>query len=674
MARALYGLDLASYAVDATSGKPVPFAAFTVWPAQVGGDPLSDLQDLSGATISTVIADSQGYVGFWGPDGGNGDLWLQGAAAPRLLVRPVGLTGRVQALETSVATTSGITQSAADLRYAQIAALNGKVSKGELARNVMDYGVAGDGVTDDRSAIQAVINAAPAGGLVLIPPGTYLIGGSQPLLMRPGVTVAGYRSPRWPYDTPAPCKLILSSSFTGRAAVLFLGAAELLSEFGVNLGTGVGNFGGRLRDLSIDCQNIAPLGTVVDAVRIEGDVRNVTLENLDATHPTGSTLHVLAGATSGSGRGHEVWNVRGNGDGHAFWMESGFSDCTIRDCLAWGSTSRTSSTGDGFNMVDCAETHMIGCRAVFRNGNGFVLQGTGQTGGIQVTNISTDRNQKCGLRLLRRGFGNNVLTNVRLHRDGINGRNVAGQETTRDSTYAALEIIGVSTTFPTSPVSIDGLSISVSDNDSSVGAKAPDVGIRLKWTSEVDIRGVVGAVVTPVDDQGSHATTPLLPELQVIGDRTAKTYTPAPRPTALISGHAEVAADESTTSATYGNLTTTGPSVTLPNVPAGAIIMVYAEATIRTANASSAASAAVSEVTSSEFTNLPILSTTATADERRRTCAGQSTGVVASLGGWHAIPVAAAGNKTVRMVYKATTGGIQADFTGRKLWAYVVAV
>jgi len=529
----------------------------------------------------------------------------------------------------------------------------------------------GDGVTNDLPALQALIDASPSGGVVLLtpPPVAYLFDGSRPLLMKPGVTLRGLRSARWPYDTPEPCKIKLASTFTGRAAILFLGAAELSSEFGISI---VGNnYGGALADLSIDCQNLPTGGSAIDAIRIEGDVINVTITNVDAFHPTGSTLHTLSGATSGSGRGHEVWNVRGNGDGHAFWFEAGFSDSTIRDCLAWGSTSRTSSTGDGFNVTDGAETHMIACRAVFRNGNGIVIQGTGQTGGIQITNFSTDRNQKCGMRVLRRGFGNNVYTNIRLHRDGINGRQ-SSDPSTRDSTYAALEIIGSSTSFPTTPVYIDGLSISVSDNDSSAGAKAPDVGIRLKWTSLVDIRGVVGAVVTPVDDQGSHGSTPLLPELQVVGDRTSKTYTQSLRAYSPKAGYAEVLTDESTTSSSYGNLTTSGPSVSLTAVPAGAIIMIYAEATIRTANGSSAASVAVSEVTDSEFTNLGILSSTSTTDERRRTSPGSSTGVTTSLAGWLAIPVVSAGNKTVKLVYKATTNGTQADFTGRKLWAYVV--
>lgn len=57
--------------------------------------------------------------------------------------------------------------------------VNGAVSQPELALktglrfNVRAYGAVGDGVTDDRAAIQAVISAAPAGSAIFFPAGTY---------------------------------------------------------------------------------------------------------------------------------------------------------------------------------------------------------------------------------------------------------------------------------------------------------------------------------------------------------------------------------------------------------------------------------------------------------------------------------------------------------------------
>lgn len=63
----------------------------------------------------------------------------------------------------------------------RLLALASKVTKGDLVINVKDYGAVGDGVTDDRLAIQAALNAAPGTAAVLLPPGDYLIGSGTSL-------------------------------------------------------------------------------------------------------------------------------------------------------------------------------------------------------------------------------------------------------------------------------------------------------------------------------------------------------------------------------------------------------------------------------------------------------------------------------------------------------------
>ena len=65
--------------------------------------------------------------------------------------------------------------------------LDGSISE----YNVMDFGAVGDGVTDDTAAIQAAIDAAKtvSGGLVVVPPGTYII--SSALEMDGRVSIMG---------------------------------------------------------------------------------------------------------------------------------------------------------------------------------------------------------------------------------------------------------------------------------------------------------------------------------------------------------------------------------------------------------------------------------------------------------------------------------------------------
>lgn len=65
------------------------------------------------------------------------------------------------------------------------------VAKNDFFYNVKYYGAKGDGVTDDRAAIQSAVAAANAagGGIVFFPPGTYLIG--NPIVALSNVTFFG---------------------------------------------------------------------------------------------------------------------------------------------------------------------------------------------------------------------------------------------------------------------------------------------------------------------------------------------------------------------------------------------------------------------------------------------------------------------------------------------------
>lgn len=59
------------------------------------------------------------------------------------------------------------------------------------AYNVQDYGAVGDGITDDTAAIQAAIDAASTGGIIYLPPATYIVDPAVSLRLSSNQTLMG---------------------------------------------------------------------------------------------------------------------------------------------------------------------------------------------------------------------------------------------------------------------------------------------------------------------------------------------------------------------------------------------------------------------------------------------------------------------------------------------------
>src|SRR5574343_894963 len=184
MARLLYGNSPADF-TTAPTGRLLPGSVLTVWTAVTGGTQVTDLQDYLGNATTVVTSDEYALVRFYGPDGENDTLWLDGGTGVRLLVRPSVLTAELgdgSVMDEDI-------NAAADIARSKIAgtALTA-ASMGVF--NVLDYGAVGDGTHDDTAELQAAITAAVAvGGTVLIPPGTYKI--SDALTVDGPVTITG---------------------------------------------------------------------------------------------------------------------------------------------------------------------------------------------------------------------------------------------------------------------------------------------------------------------------------------------------------------------------------------------------------------------------------------------------------------------------------------------------
>lgn len=101
------------------------------------------------------------------------------ASRPRNGPLEVGISRRRLMTKAAIAGTAGAVFSVADVANPAEHA-GAAVDSLRSYYDVMDYGATGNGLADDRAAIQATIDAAQAasGGVVLLPTGTYAVGGT----------------------------------------------------------------------------------------------------------------------------------------------------------------------------------------------------------------------------------------------------------------------------------------------------------------------------------------------------------------------------------------------------------------------------------------------------------------------------------------------------------------
>lgn len=342
--------------------------------------------------------------------------------------------------------------------------------------NVMEppYGAKGDGVTDDTAAIQAALTAAPLGGTVYLPPGTYVT--SAPLSIPPQVRLLGAAATH--LDTTT-CCIKPSATFSG-ASVLLL----------VDQATGsysVASTDSHIENLTLEGSNLT--GTSIDGIQAQGYVHGLTLDCVQIRHMPN---HGVATVSNGSGvpyswRATRVVANACTGYGYSLSM----TDSTWIDVQAIGNGK------SGFFIGPSANAHFIGCRSEWNNFDGYTISGTfssgNGSGGCTFTACSTDRNAFHGINVNGTGPSPIIFRGLMLRRDG------------RSSTSAGYAGFCVNSG-STLPIVVDGTCFPGTD-DNGGGLATPQYAFSIVGSSHNAVLGggFWQGISAGIHDDGSNS-------------------------------------------------------------------------------------------------------------------------------------------------------------------------
>lgn len=382
---------------------------------------------------------------------------------------------------------------------------------GGLPINPRDYGATGDATTDDTAAITAALTACPEGGIVYLPPGTYLT--SAPITLRRNRTLSGSHAGVWPYDTGGPTRIRATPGFTGPALVLMQDEEALYGTVGAPAnGLYVGpndQSGMTIRSLTLDGFNVAG---PVDGIQASGLIRSVRLSEVSIRRCTGSGVHTIAYTRTGGAtvypRGWRLQHVTADSCGNMGYATNLLNDTTFLDCLAVGNTTH------GFYLAGPGETLLVGCRAAWNKARGYYLTGTSY-GNVVLSGCSTDRNDQSGVHIDATGRHPILISGCALRRDGRNGGSGGGS-------YAALTVSGA-----VPPVAVPGVTTETGQDDDATGAMSPQYGLRVLNSTSVTVgAGVLWGMTAAVSDGGGNTNLRVGADVvRGTGSGTAPTFT-----------------------------------------------------------------------------------------------------------------------------------------------------
>lgn len=348
--------------------------------------------------------------------------------------------------------------------------------------NVKQRGAKGDGTTDDTAAIQAALNACPAGGVAYLPAGVYRT--SAPLLVPPYVTLRGTHGGGEAQSTSSPTPACIKplATFTGAAVIQVLdqqlgGYSTISSEVKIEAVTVNGS--------------ALTSGTGIAGIQMKGQIQHLTLRDVQVRQVPGNAFDTAYNLTAPAGpqapfclhfeRLSALW-AGGTGFALNNSTDSVFTDCYALGCSSWG-----------WYVAGCNGATWLGCRAEWCGIDGFLL--ATNTAVQTFIGCSTDRNAQHGFNIpSSTSTGTIVLSGCRMTRDG------------RNSTTAGYAGLNINTT--TRKIVADSLVITTGrDDDGTSGLLTPQYGVSATSSSYVVVAsGDVNGVSSAWRDGGGNTT------------------------------------------------------------------------------------------------------------------------------------------------------------------------
>ena len=392
-----------------------------------------------------------------------------------------------QAVNAQATANTGVTNAAAAQATANAAQSTAiaAVPKDVQVLFAKDHGCAGDGVTDDTSALNAVL-AGMTGGTLLLGNYKYLISG--PITIPSNVTLLGAQGLRVQNvaDVAPTNGLFLSAGFTGAGAITFPAPSS----------------GQRIRYVNVDGHLAS--GSVDGIVANTGYIHDILL---DQVHLYKLPHNGITMAASGGNNAYS-WtctSVTADNCGNNGFSLGNATDCTWISCQAIGCAN------SGWFISNTTNSHYVNCRAEFAGGSGFLISGawsTGQgSGGCMFTGCSTDRNTNNGFSITATGNVPIMINGAELRRDGSNGTGAA-----------------VSVANATVPVHVEGLMVFPGTNDDGSGTASPTTGVTASSSTYVNFSsGWIHAITTPINNGSGNTVFRVGPN---VGLATGSTSSP----------------------------------------------------------------------------------------------------------------------------------------------------